>query len=417
MRSFLSNYRYQIIIVFIGLIWITLLNALLQIKDQHIIYPDSESYRQAADFFYHNFKAHYYRPIGMAVIFGLPYLFGGDDAAVFQFSFIINILSWLGAALIIFSFLKKYLSPNKALLFALLFYSVLGSVFITFHLLTESIFTFLILLSFYFFDKYYTTKSFKYLSLALSLIIFSILIKPGAKFLAIVLVLFFSRELIKNYYRRGSILLYLSFALVIFHCVKMKQEYGNFTVSYIDGVTYYNYLGNTAMGLKTGDAFEEGKQKRSDYIFSLSYPEQKEVASKDMMDQVKNNTVNLFKGYLLDIVENTKTPDDCINICRNIAGTSYFEGIKKAMIIVSKYQNRFFTVIGFILALYYFFKSYKKPDIYTLISFYILYTIAISGISSHQGDRFHIVFFPFVIILIGKLYAEKYQKNILPDQQ
>jgi hypothetical protein len=39
--------------------------------------------------------------------------------------------------------------------------------------------------------------------------------------------------------------------------------------------------------------------------------------------------------------------------------------------------------------------------------------MATSGISSQQGDRFHIVFFPVVIILIGKMYAEKSRKNTL----
>jgi hypothetical protein len=416
MKSFLLKYSYQILLICIGLAWIAFLNALLQIKNQHIIYPDSDNYREAADFFYHNFKAHYYRPLGMAAIFGLPYLFGGNDASVYEFSFIVNVLSWLGSALLLFSFLKRYLSANMALTFTLLFYTILGSAFITFHLLTESIYIFLILSVFYFIDRYYRTTSFNYLAFALSVLLFTMLIKPGAKFLAIVLLLFFSRVLVKNYYRRSTILIYISFGLVLFQCLKVKEEYGNFTTSYIDGVTYYNYLGTRAICLKTDAKFDQADNERSNYIFSLPYPETKTVAGKDFAEQLKSNKVNLLKAYFLNILDNTKTPDDCITICRNIDGSGYFEPVKKAMIIISKYQNRLFTCIGCILAFYFFFRSFKKPDIYTLISFYILYTIAISGISSQQGDRFHMVFFPFVIILAGKFYAGKYQKNILPNQ-
>lgn len=413
MRAFFLKYKYQIILIFLGLIWITFLNELLQIRDQNIIYPDSDNYKEAASFFYHSFKVHHYRPVGMAIIFGLPYLFGGDDAAVYNFSFIINIASWLCIALLMFSFLRKYLSPNKSLVFSLIFYSILGSVFINFHLLTESIFTFLILLSFYLIDKYHKSKSFHYLALAISILLFTMLIKPGAMLFAAVIVIFFSKTLIKNYNKRSTLFIYLSLALIVFHSVKMKEQYGNFTISYIDGITYYNYMGSRAICLKENKEFNQGENKRADYIFSLPLPEGKIVAAKDAVEQLKNNSINLFKAYFLDIADNTKSPSDCISICRNIDGKGYFEFVKKVMLVISKYQNRFFTLIGFILALYYCLRSYKKPDIYTLMSLYILYIMATSGISSQQGDRFHIVFFPVVIILIGKLYAEKYQKNTL----
>lgn len=230
---------------------------------------------------------------------------------------------------------------------------------------------------------------------------------------AAVIVIFFSKALIKNYNNRSTLFIYLSLALIVFHSVKMKEQYGNFTISYIDGITYYNYMGSRAICLKENKEFNQGENKRADYIFSLPLPEGKIVAAKDAVEQLKNNSTNLFKAYFLDIADNTKSPSDCISICRNIDGKGYFESVKKVMLVISKYQNRFFTLIGFILALYYCLRSYKKPDIYTLMSLYILYIMATSGISSQQGDRFHIVFFPVVIILIGKLYAEKYQKNTL----
>jgi hypothetical protein len=416
MKHFLLRYKSQILLVFIGVIWIALLNTLFSISSQHYIYPDSDSYREAGFLLYKNFTAHYYRPMGMAAIFGLPYLFGGNDAAVYEFSTVINLLSWLGSALLLFSFLKKILPYNKAFIFTLVFYTLLGSAFTIFHLLSESIYIFLILFSFYWIDRYYRTALFRYLAFSLSILIFMILIKPGAKLLAIVFVVFFCRILIKNLFRRSTLLIYLSLGLVLFQCIKMKEQYGNFTISYIDGVTYYNYLGSRAVCLKAGAEFKQGDNERANYIFSRPYPETKTIAAKDFSDQLKNNTVNLLKAYFIDILHNTKSPSDCIERCRNLHGKDYFEPLKKAMVILSKYQNRIITIFGLILALYYFFRSYKNPDIYTLISFYILYTVAISGVSSQQGDRFHIVFFPFVIILAGKWYAQKYQNHTLPNQ-
>ena len=415
MEKIIKGYKYPILLVAIGIVWLFLLNFLMQIGKQGHIYADSENYREAAAYLYHNLKVHYYRPAGMAAVFGLPYLFGGTDSVVFVFSFYVNIVCWLGTALLLFGFLRKYFSEYKALIVSSLFYTIIGSAFMVFHLLTESIFTFIIMLAFYLVDRYKKEDAYKYLAYASSLMILAVLIKPGAKFLAIALIIFFSRILIKNYRKSSNIFILMSVGVVVFFCFRMKEEYGNFTVSYIDGVTYYNYLGNNAMSLKEGKDSNEMREERMGYILNKPFPEQKTIAAQDFREQVGNNSTNLIKAYFLDIITNTKAASDCIAICKNIDNTPYFETLKQSIMFVSKYQNRIFTVLGVILALWYCAKSYKNPDVYTLMGLYILYTIAISGISSNQGDRFHAVFFPFVIILAGKLYAEKFSKNTLPQ--
>ncbi|RZJ81327.1 MAG: carboxypeptidase regulatory-like domain-containing protein [Flavobacterium sp.] len=111
----------------------------------------------------------------------------------------------------------------------------------------------------------------------------------------------------------------------------MKQEYGSFTITYIDGVTLYNYLGSKAMCLKNNTEFDQGNNKRADYIYSLPYIESKEVASKDFILQAKTNTINLAKAYIIDIAINCASPSDCINLCKNINGKSYF-GVIRALV-------------------------------------------------------------------------------------
>jgi len=143
MIKLLFKYKYQIILIIIGIVWISFLNELMQIKQQNNICNDCDNYRESASYLYNNFKTHYFRPIGMAIITGIPYLFGATDATIYEFSLIINIIAWLGSSLLLFNFLKKQLPINKALLWSLLFYSILSFVFINFQLLTESIFTFL----------------------------------------------------------------------------------------------------------------------------------------------------------------------------------------------------------------------------------------------------------------------------------
>lgn len=384
----------------------------MQIKNQNNICNDCDNYRESASYLYHNFKAHYFRPLGMAIVTGLPYLFGASDATIYKFSLIINILAWLGSALLLFSFFLKQMSNYKALICTLLFYSIIGCAFITFQLLTESIFAFLILTVFYFFEKYYKKKSFQYLSIAISLLLFTMLIKPSVKFLAILIFIYYGKTLLENYRNKSILFVYLSLTLIAFQYIKMKNDYGNYTLSYIDSVTYYNYIGSRAKFYRTNDTLNQKTNKRAEFLGKFSYPEQRIIASKDLLSQIGNNKFNLIKAYISDLYENTKAPSGSIYSWKNLEDKKYFNLAYKWVIIISKYQNRFLTIIGFVLALYYIFKSYKLDFFYSLISFYILYTIAVSGISCSQGDRFHIVFFPFTIILIVKFCAEKKLFNL-----
>ena len=395
MIKILTKFKYQIILIIVGIAWITFLNELMQIKSQNNICNDCDNYRESACYLYHNFKAHYFRPIGMAIITGLPYIFGATDVSIYKFSLLINSMSWLCTALLLFNFLKKQLTINIALMWTLLFYSIISYVFINFQLLTESIFTFLMITVFYFLDKYFKSKSFYFLSIGISILLFAMLIKPGIKFFAIVIFIHFGKTLITNYKSKSMLFIYVSLMLIAFQHIKMKYDYGNYTISYIDSFTYYNYLGSKAFYFKTNDTLNQYNNKRANFLANFSYPVQRNIATKDLLNQIRNNKINLIKAYISNLSENTKTPNATISTLENLKSKSYYHSLKKCLIIISKYQNRFFTIIGFILALYYLFYSYKHDYVYSLIGLYILYIIVVSGVSCSQGDRFHIVFFHY----------------------
>ena len=52
------------------------------------------------------------------------------------------------------------------------------------------------------------------------------------------------------------------------------------------------------------------------------------------------------------------------------------------------------------------YKGYKQRKATFFVAFFILYIIILSGISCGQGDRFHLVTFPFVILLLAKFLSE-----------
>jgi hypothetical protein len=410
MKHFSGKYKFHILLIIIGLLWIFLFDALTQMASQGIIYPDSFSYCESAKNLYVFHRGHNYRPILMAVINGLPYLFGGNDASVYAFSFYVNLFCWLASSLVLFEIGKSFLKPKTAFVVSVLFLSTLGNMAYVFHMLTENIYLFFILTAFYFLLKYYKTKAFKWLSISLSIFILAMLVKPGSMYLGIVLSLFFIKEIIRNYKSKFALFFYGSIFLVLVQCAGIKHQFGNFTISYIDAVTYYGYLSCRAESLRLGTEYIQENNPRGVAMYHLPMPEQKKRASEDLKKQVTTNTINLLKAYVIDLTDNTKSGTTAIMDCKNVKGNSYFgAGI---LFWISKWQNRIFSIIGLVLAVFYFFKSYKKEMFFSLMAFFILYIILLSGISCSQGDRFHIITFPFIFLLGAKWLSRKKPEKI-----
>ena len=407
MSAFLKKYRYHLLIIIVGLLCLETLNFLLQLDRQTLIYPDCDNYLESAQKMYHKFTGHYYRPMLMAFITGIPYLFGSSDAGIFQWSLFVNIFCWLGTSLLLFEILKQFLKEKIAFGFAILPFFILGNIILNFHLLTENIFVFFIMLAFYLMFQYNKTSDFWYLSLSISLFLSSMLIKPGAKFLAIIITLFFIKEIFRNYKSKSMIFLYGSVLMILIQVVGMRVQYGDFTISYIDGVTYHNYLCSKADCFKNGQEYQQINNPRAEYLFSLDFTDQKKVALEDFKHQIATNFPNLIKAYFSDVKENTISGNACIEDLKNHENKDYFLFWKAFVFDITKWQNRLFTLLGIVLSGFFLFKGFKKEKANFLVAFFITYIIVLSGISCGQGDRFHLVTFPFVILLLVKYLSER----------
>lgn len=405
MKEFLAKNRYSLLLVLIGLLVFWVAYGCMQIEDQTYRFPDSGNYAEAAANFYHNLQPHHFRPLGMAIIYGLPYLFGTSEESIFTFSIYINLIFWLGSAQLIFSLFRNFLKPRIAFFAALVFYLLPGILFNSFTLLTECIYIFLVLLSFYFISKYYSLQSYKYLAWAIAVLLFTMLIKPGAKFFSIIIIICFIRVILKNLPKPANLLIVASLVFIMVQCAMIKRYYGDFTITYIDGVTYYNYLGAEAELFKEGKTFDARENLRAEYLTHFSYHVQKQMASNDMASQIKDNKVNLLRAYAGNVCRNSVLGSPAVSICTPINLDNFF--YVRVLHFISRCQNLFFSLTGLFIAVYYLFKSYNSKSLYTLMALFILYTITLSGISSYEGDRFHIVFYPFALILLAKFYAER----------
>jgi hypothetical protein len=401
-KKYLSIYKYELLLIIISLFLIKSMNYLLQLDIQSIIYLDSGSYYEAAENIYHYYRGHNLRPMILAIIHGIPFLFTDSAMEVYSNTYYINLFCWIGSTILIYTITKHYISDKKAFFFSLLNLIVIGNIISVFHMLSETIFIFFISLAFYFYHLFKTKSKALYFSLFLSLVVISILIRPGAKFFGIFVLLFSIKDIIQFYKSKSFYLLYFSFFLIFIQCAGIKYQFGNFTVSYIDSVTYYNYLGSKAMSYKNNVEFSQSNNPRGEYLFSLDYSESKDEVFRDMKDQLSSNKLNLLKAYFDNLYENSTTGNIMINDVVNIKNTSYFEKLKSNLYQFSVYSNSVLTLIGLVLSTLCLLMFYKDKVIF-ITSIFILYTFLTSGVSSEQGDRFHLVFFPFIILLFAKL--------------
>lgn len=410
MKSFLLKYNYHILLVLIGIIWISIFDFITQMSSQGVMHSDSFNYQESAKNLYVFFRGHNYRPILMALINGIPYLFGGSDESIFTFGFYVNLICWLGSIVLLFEISKEFVKPKAAFLLTLFSIFIVGNTVHVFHLLTETIYQFFIFSAIYLLVKYYKTKQFWYLSLSLSVFLSSMLIKPGSKFLAIVITVYFIREIIRNYKSKSILFLYGSLLMILIQCAGIKYQFGDFTISYIDSVTYYDYIGSKSMCIKFGKEYSQKDNPRAEFLFSHESSEQKRIAGEDLKQQLQYNKMNLLKAYVSDVRENTASGNSCLEEIKDFKNRSFFEFWKKLLFDVTKWQNRLFTIVGFILAVFYLWKGFRNPNPLTFISFFILYIIILSGISCGQGDRFHLVTFPFAILLLAKFVSDEWIK-------
>ena len=401
------KYKYTFLLIAIGIVWIGFLNFILQIKGQTFVFPDSESYLLASENLYLFHKTDTIRPSLIAAINGFPLLFCLSKNALFLWNTFVNLICWFAIVQLIYQIVSKFTTQKIAFFLSLVYLFSVGSLIIVFQVLSETVFALMLLLSLYFFQKYFENKNEKYISIGISLLILSVLIKPVSLGLVVILLLLFFIKLKKILFRKWSLPLYFSVFVLIFHMYSMKKTYGDFTISYIDAFTYYNYLGTRANCLKNNTKFVQCDNSRYRYFNTLSLAEGKKVAFEDMKNQMTNNTLNLVKAYIINLSYNTYRGSGYFYEFKNVNKTSYFELAKTVFRGISKLQNIFYTLIGIVLSVYFLTRKIKEMNFIKMVSLFVLYVFLISGISSDQGDRFHIVFYPFVMLLLVAYFLEK----------
>ena len=417
-KNMISKIKYEYLLFLIAIIGTIFFLYVIQLKVHLSPTGDDTTYLLAAKKLYFHGLASDDRPILISLIDGFPFLFGFPSSVVINWGIFVNYCCWLFTVILIFKIIADQLNRKIAFFGALFFLTCIGNLAIAFNFLSESIFIFMLVLSVFFANKYFKTNNTNFITLGIAVLTFAILIKPMSIGLVFIVTLFFFKKLKSVLWNKFSGLILIGLSMIFFQMYSLKQQYGDYTISYIDSITYYNYLGAKADCLKKGIAFFPGDNERALYFSKFTSHEQRKIANDDMKTQLKNNTVNLFKAYLFCIYSNTSKGSFIISQCENEKQTFYFDAFKFLFKAISKVQNILLTIIAVLLSFYSLTINRKnQSDFNRMISVIILYIFFISAISCFQCDRFHIVFYPLIIILsatylshIGFLNLKKFEK-------
>lgn len=411
-KSFLNYLTKKPIqnVLIIAFVWLIINTFLFGLHLQTIIFPDAENYYGSAFELYKKFRGHCYRPVLFAFITGFPLLFNAEKTTVFQWVIGLNILFWFTSIVVLFKICNNYVNNKIAFLLTLIFVFSFSNLFFIYHYLTESIFTLIYLSLIYFYLKYQKTKLYHNLILFLSVLILSIVIKPMTTYLAIIGLILFIPFFLKNIYNKFNLLLYFSIFILVIQLVGMKAQFGNFTISYIDKVTIHNYLLSKSHCYSLGKEYNQLDNPRAEYLFQFDPKIQKTIAEKDIKYQLNYNKINICKAYINNIFTNTYANSTAVYFTENKYNFRFFDIFKNSVLKTTKIYNIILIVCFLLFIIWYIlnFKTKKNTTI-TITSFLVFYTFFVSGISSDQGDRFHIIFYPLILVCVS-YFISNYKK-------
>lgn len=373
--------------------------------------PDSHSYINASNLLFNELKPHPYRPLGFAFILGLPNLFL-DTMSVKQYviyGVLLNIAAWIGTLVFLFKTLCIYF--NKKTAFWLTVFSLLsiGSMVQVFLVLTESVTGFFLAVIVFQILKYNKDKNFKRLVFSVALLNLLILIRPGFLYIGLLgSVVLIGYSIIKKIKWSSITTLFISSAaLLALQFFMMHKTFSIATVSFIDKVTWYCYLGAEAQAATNEKDYMEVHDIRRAELAIKSYPEMMTLCSADMKHQVRHNFFNVIKEYGKNIAENSYGGAYVLTAIKeaNKNESKVTVWFANLLYIISRLQNVFYIFL-FIVSSVLLLKAKFNFSLYSIMAV-VSYVILTSGISFWQGDRFHFILYPAILVVFVILIKDK----------
>ncbi|NNK87700.1 MAG: hypothetical protein HKO90_05415 [Flavobacteriaceae bacterium] len=374
--------------------------------------PDTSTYIEASNMLFADFKPHPLRPVGYALLLGLPNLFMDNvgDRQYITFGILLNLFCWLASIVILYKIFLNWFKTKVAFWLTLFWVFSLGTVAQNFLALTDSVAVFMLMLLSLYLVKYQGSGKMKYMIISVSLLNLLVLIKPGFLYLAILSTLTLVVFLIKKQkFHSGVWLLLMSVTLIGVQYVMMYNSYEKVKVSFIDKVTWYRYLGAESYAKVSHLEYLEVRETRTAELAGRSYKQIDELSSDDMKHQLRENPTAVLSSMAENLFSNSIAGSYGILAVQNILppDKTFYLAASRLLFTLSRLQNMAFVLL-YLVSLILVLRKIRRVDPSTLfLQLLASYVILTSTVSFRQGDRFHLVIYPIILIIF--LYLVKHK--------
>jgi hypothetical protein len=386
---------------------------------------DTVSYLESTQRLISHFQPHPYRCIGYSLFLAIPYALFSSSNLLFICVHTIQLMMLFTIYVIVYVLLKKYVSNKLALVMIIGFMLNISYIGYAYLVLTEIPFLLLITLSVFYFHHYLQYNKVQHLFIGFTFLCFSILFKPGFYlfglliFISICLLFFVRNASFKNL----LILFIIMLSTIGFQKIWMNSSYNTFKLSYIDDITKYRYLNSSIIAFKNNLELTPLMQQR-DQAMLVNFNNFKTADNLNTFHlSVKAESSFLLKQYplasLYAFTDNIYSNYHSGNaIIRDIEVPNLNnETARKAFFNYTRIWNMLMGAILIISTVYFLIIIRKLYRIHQARFFFIVllfsycyYNILISGASFYQGDRFNVVWMPFVLIILSLLGSKKLLK-------
>jgi hypothetical protein len=318
------------------------------------------------------------------------------------FNYSLNLVLWLTTILLIFKTVRLFASDKIAIGTSVLYVFCFGSMSHIGLILTEPITTFLLTTCGFLAFRYLKDQQVNNLGYICGILLISVLVRPGMMYWALLVTL----VTVIWAYRSGALTInwlrpiIFGIGCVLLQAVSVQKEYGNFTVSYIDKATWYNYLGAQVEADETGRDYWDVKAEHQAVLAQNSWPENSVMCKDDLLHHVRSEPFLVLQYFVRNIGINAIGKNYGISTAQNFTGSSMHKPLQYVLTYTAMAQNLLFVLGSVLLGIVLLIKR-EWNIATTLVIGSIAYIVFTSGISFNQGDRFNVVFYPLTLMLLA----------------
>ncbi len=397
------------------------------------VHGDGYDYHVAArNLYLRFFQPHPTRMFGFPLLTGWIVYFNTSFQAYGRTCYGINALSWLGSIWLLLRIggqlfgVQNRHSYVPALLFGL---NVSNIVFIS-QPITETMYTFLLLLTVWCWIRYQRDGTWKWLLAAFFVFCYTTLIRATATLWLLIFVpalLLYVRQ-DKRVFRKMAAGMALSLLFTLgLQTAMMKIRYDLFSPSNIGLLTYYSYIDAYASAEVPGASWaqrgenwetERGRRREvlgmgtaeiGDNTIGISNWKDKRTLMEQQCAQTwSGRKAALLRSYTRNLVSNSLAPNIIVEFLAKRSENPAVVRNAKALFWICRLQNAAYSLLIALFAAMAGFKVFirrQKPGLFEVLAVFSASILLLSAISFAQGDRFHVVLVPFVVLMLVRWYA------------